>query len=243
MEDWVSKIQELYYQGMTPEEFYQKEAEAEQLAKAERKLAKRQRERERSRKKPQFIPEKHDDEIYRNIEHYPNYEISNYGNVRKKDTGQYLRGTISNHGYRIVSITDSDHNSRQFSVHRLEAIAFLGDYGDQGMQINHKDGVKTNNRLENLEWCTPSENIQHAHDTGLIKYTEETSRKHREVSRQLYPPVKCIENGKVYPDAKVAAKDLNCNSKGVRGVANGKHLSHNGYHFEIADRSEINVFE
>lgn len=234
MEDWINKLQELYFAENGTEDgdnIYESREER-----------RRARSRERYRKKhPPYIPESHEDEEYRDVVDNPNYEVSNYGNVRKKDDGRYLKGSIKGNGYRIVSITGEDGKNRQRPVHRLEASAFLGDYGSQGLQVNHKDGIKTNNQLENLEWCTASENIQHAHDTGLIKYTEDTARKHRDVSRRLYPPVRCIENGKVYPDAAVAAKDLGCDRKEIRKVTRGIYNSHKGFHFENADWSEINV--
>ena len=195
---------------------------------------------------PRYIPDKHDDEEYRDVIGYPDYEVSNYGNVRKKSNDRFLKGSISDHGYHMVTMTDENHHTRLRPIHRIEAEAFLDNGGIQGLQVNHKDGVKTNNKLSNLEWCTPSENIQHAHDHGLIKYTEETTRKHREVSRKLYPPIRCLETGKVYPDARAAARDLadyDCIPKCIRDVANGKNHSHRELHFENADWSEINVFD
>ena len=50
------------------------------------------------------------------------------------------------------------------SIHRLVMLAFVGE---SDLQVNHKNGIKTDNRLENLEYCTRSENAQHAFDTGL----------------------------------------------------------------------------
>lgn len=57
-------------------------------------------------------------------------------------------------------------------VHRLMAVTFLGD--PNGLQVNHKNGIKTDNRLSNLELVTPSENMQHALNTGLNKCLGET---------------------------------------------------------------------
>lgn len=59
---------------------------------------------------------------------------------------------------------------RPLCVHRLVLITFIGDR--PGMEVNHKNGVKTDNRLENLEWVTRSENRAHAWSIGLIKQTE-----------------------------------------------------------------------
>ncbi len=226
MEDWVKQIQELYFNGMTPEEFYRQEEE--------------EREQNRSNKKIYYIPEEHNDEIYKDIVENSNYEVSNYGNVRNKNTGHNLKPITNVDGYQRVGLNEKG-KQKFYPIHRLEAHAFLDETDIDGLQVNHKDGVKDNNYIGNLEWCTPKENVRHAYANGLVHNTEETSRKHREVFRRIYPPVKCIENGKVYPDAGVAAKDLNCVQSEIRKVTRGVLKSHRGLHFENVDWSEINV--
>jgi hypothetical protein len=90
------------------------------------------------------------------------YEVSNYGKVRRSDTGAELKGNINSYGYRVVRLT---HNGRakDFKMHQLVAMAFIpNNYGAR--TINHKDGDKENNFVENLEWCTPKQNARHAFD-------------------------------------------------------------------------------
>jgi hypothetical protein len=189
-----------------------------------------------------YIPPYHEDEEYRDVIENSRYEVSNYGNVRNKETGKYLKTSANSDEYpRVLLKNEKGHKS--YMVHRLEAHAFFDEENIQGLQVNHKDGNKKNNQLSNLEWCTPKENVKHAFANGLVHNTEETSRKHREVFRRIYPPVRCIENGKVYPDAGVAARDLGLDQIEIRKVARGVYKSHHGYHFENADRSEINVFD
>lgn len=72
-------------------------------------------------------------------------------------------GTYS-HGYRVVHIGGKRHR-----VHRLVALAFIGPPPDEGTdRVNHKNGVKDDNRLENLEWVSASGNADHAYEQGLV---------------------------------------------------------------------------
>lgn len=74
--------------------------------------------------------------------------------------------------YRVHLVRDGQARSKPHLVQRLVALAFLGERTAQRPQINHKDGNPLNNRVENLEWCSASENIRHALATGL--YTKRT---------------------------------------------------------------------
>ena len=111
-------------------------------------------------------------EIWRVIDGQAGYEVSNLGRVRsmtrlqecksrwggivaKLVTGRVLRDFSAGQGYRAVCLGAS---CRRY-VHRLVADAFLGERKDQ---VNHIDGDKANNRAENLEWVTLSENQRHA---------------------------------------------------------------------------------
>ena len=82
-----------------------------------------------------------------------NYEISNLGRVRNKK--QILKPDNINH-YLYVRL-----NGRKVSIHRLVMKTFLPREDADKMQVNHIDGNKHNNQLDNLEWCTQSENIRH----------------------------------------------------------------------------------
>jgi HNH endonuclease/NUMOD4 motif len=87
------------------------------------------------------------------------------GNV-KDHKGMWLKQRITHRKYLFVNLQVGS----SLAVHRLVLLTFMGDA--PGMQANHKNGIKTDNRLENLEWVTGSENRSHAWRTGLIKNTE-----------------------------------------------------------------------
>ena len=99
-------------------------------------------------------------EIWKQIKGFTNYEISSLGRVRNKD--RVLR--LQKHNYVNILLT---HNKKQYKryIHRLVAQAFIPNEKEE---VNHKDGNKHNNNLDNLEWVTRSENTLHAYKTGLV---------------------------------------------------------------------------
>eukprot|EP00435_Cladocopium_sp_Y103_P028122 s1550_g7.t1 len=91
------------------------------------------------------------------------WQVSNYGRCRNL-RGMVTVGSQKPTGYHMVGI-----EGKSFLVHRLVKFAFDGP-PETGFawQVNHLDGNKSNNRLENLQYATPSQNSQHAHDNGLV---------------------------------------------------------------------------
>lgn len=127
------------------------------------------------------------EEVWRDIRDYEGlYQVSNLGNVRSltkettriykngkvityKRKGKNLKLPLDTSGYPRIALYKEKKSTYVF-VHRLVAQTFLENEDPSlYIQVNHKDGVKTNNRVDNLEWCTRSENLQHAHDIGLKK--------------------------------------------------------------------------
>lgn len=86
------------------------------------------------------------------------YEVSDLGNVRSLRSGKVLRSWATNEGYRQVHLYRG--RREPFLVHRLVAAAFVE--GDSTLGVNHRSGNRADNRAENLEWATCSENHRHA---------------------------------------------------------------------------------
>lgn len=99
------------------------------------------------------------------------YAVSNLGRVRREVAavntrpGRIMKPHVGKVGYLVVGLKDGTQRKTAY-IHRLVADAFLGPC-PEGMQVNHINGDKTDARLENIEYVTPSENIKHSYDTGL----------------------------------------------------------------------------
>lgn len=158
-------------------------------------------------------------EQWRDIAGYEGiYQVSDQGHIRNVKRGRERQLHYNNNGY--VQVVLSRENKREHPlVHRLVALAFIPN-PEGKPQINHKNGVKTDNRPDNLEWCTMGENLKHRHRVlgqpgGRCK------------------PVVCIETGTEYPSAKAAAGALGVSRAAVINICNNKQKAtrKNKYHF------------
>lgn len=111
-------------------------------------------------------------EIWKSVKDFSFYEVSNLGRVRSLRVHwrnpSILSGCINWRGYHDVQLSKQN-KAFHFLVHRLVLEAFIGPCPD-GHQANHKNGIKEDNRLKNLEWVTPSENYAHAYLNELINH-------------------------------------------------------------------------
>jgi len=122
-------------------------------------------------------------EIFRPVVGYEGrYEVSNLGNIKRVSRFVYrptdkhntyelvaeilMSPKTSKTGYKVVKLVDDRGNRRDWLVHRLVAFAFIDKPSDKDY-VNHKNGIKDDNRAENLEWCSIRENNIHAYKTGL----------------------------------------------------------------------------
>ena len=98
-------------------------------------------------------------EIWRNINEYENYEVSNLGNVRNKNTSKILKSCLIK-GYYYIKLC-KDGKSKNLLNHRLVALSFI-DNVDNKLCVDHIDGNKTNNNINNLRYATKSENAMNS---------------------------------------------------------------------------------
>jgi hypothetical protein len=105
-------------------------------------------------------------EIWKNVtvENYEQYEVSNLGNVRNAK-GKILSHEKDRKGYHRVDLFFKN-KRKHLKVHRLVALAFMPNPNNYD-QVNHLDGIKSNNALYNLEWTNNKNNMIHAYNNGL----------------------------------------------------------------------------
>jgi len=120
-------------------------------------------------------------EQWKIIKDYSNYAVSNKGRIKKvikttnrSKVGCILKGSFDSRGYIRVRLYENGNGKwKQYRIHRLVAHAFLGEC-PVNKEVNHIDGNKLNNYIDNLEYVTQSENMKHAMKNGLMysKLTE-----------------------------------------------------------------------
>lgn len=151
-------------------------------------------------------------EEWRRCDRYPMYEVSSFGRVRH--IGHAIRKlTPDTHGYLHVCINNGGKIENP-SVHRLVATAFVPN-PEEKPQVNHKNGDKSDNHVENLEWVTAQENVQHAYDNLGVrpanrKLTDSQvlairadKRIHRAIAADYgiaKSQISFIKSGKIYKD-------------------------------------------
>lgn len=126
-------------------------------------------------------------EIWKPIPNYEGrYEASNLGRIKSIiirhnfPKPRIIKSKSNGDGYLQLNLYNKFHKRKMFSVHRLVMFAF---HGISDLQVNHKNGDKSNNRIDNLEYVTQTENNQHALKTGLRKMPKGEKRYNSKLSK------------------------------------------------------------
>ena len=163
------------------------------------------------------------------IEGFERYTIDDNGNVydtkRHKEVFQWTDTT----GYKQCVIRDNDNKKTHKRIHRLVAQTFLPNPNNLP-QVNHKNGNKLENNINNLEWCTNRENTQHGYDNGLYRFK---SRSHK---IDVYK-----KNGeflKQFKSIRSMCEELGINSKTGTMILTGEKTTNNyNYIFKYAEEN------
>lgn len=120
-----------------------------------------------------------------NVWSYPRITEGKHGRYFSRK-GKSIKPIAADHGYLKVRLT-KDGKQTDRRIHRLVADVFLPNPHNRS-EVNHKNGIKTDNRVENLEWSTRRENIKHAYATGLNPSRRKLTDKQVEEIRTVYKP-------------------------------------------------------
>lgn len=174
------------------------------------------------------------------------YEVNNLGEVRRlegkvlmKDghiktvKERILKPSLAGRGYPYVNLSKYG-VSHLVSIHRLVAIAFIPN-PDNLPQVNHKNENKTDNRVENLEWCTNLYNMTYndRHIRAGLAERGKVAHNRKEVIQYTLDGQYVAS----YSSVVECANNLGCSESGIRAVIYGKHKSCKGFKFEYSDGS------
>lgn len=173
-----------------------------------------------------------DKELWKDIPNYEGlYQVSNLGNV--KSLKKELKKRQHRNGYLCV-VLYKNKKAKEILIHRLVAMTFLNNKNNYEC-INHINGIKTDNRADNLEWCTYSHNTKEAYRNGLLKANYEVLRNN---SKKLSTRVLQLDKNtkeviKEWDSMKQAETTLNIKTH-INEVISGKRKSAGGYLWEVA---------
>ena len=154
-------------------------------------------------------------EIFKEIEGYEGlYQISNLGNVKSLKFGKErtLKPAKDKGGYLYVGLCKEGKRKNHY-IHRLVARAFLPNPNNYPI-INHKNEIKTDNRVENLEFCDAKYNINYG--TAIEKRSKQ---------------VLCVETGVIYPSTMEVQRQFGFSQGYISSACNGRYKQAYGFHW------------
>jgi hypothetical protein len=163
-------------------------------------------------------------EQWKPIKGFTRYEVSNTGKVRNIHTKKLKAIRIVKIGYCITDLKENEIKKTAY-IHRLVAEAFIPN-PDNLPQINHKDENKSNNCVDNLEWCTSSYNLSY---NGRAKKVGLHHREHSPTKKQIM----CIETGEIFRSVSEAARKMNITRICISYVLSGKQKHAGGYSWAL----------
>ena len=183
-------------------------------------------------------------EIWRDIEGYEGlYQVSNMGNVKSLKFGKekILRLRKDKGNYLYVGLYKNG-KGKNYYVHRLVAETFIQKIAGKDF-VDHINGIRDDNRIDNLRWCTSKENSnfelcrKHRSEALKGKYVGEKNYLYGKTGALHHrsKAVLCLENGKIYGSTMEAERELGINNSNISACCRGKLHSAGGYHWKYIE--------
>lgn len=176
-------------------------------------------------RKSYFVPEHDENKAdVRPITEFPDYDVSEFGDVYSRKSGKRIRLKLGTDidGYKTVGLY-KDGKRKRIKVHRLVAKAFIPEIDGKDC-INHKDGNKWNNFVDNLEWCTRQENSIHASKNGLLVYG--SKQRIGKAKQRRFTPEQIQLIKKLYSSGDISQRELGkmfgCDHSVISEIVNNK---------------------
>lgn len=160
------------------------------------------------------------------------YGITSCGRVWSYRQNKFMKPSFQKGGYWKINLRkDGRVYTRQ--IHRLVAEAYIPNPNDLPV-VNHKDEIKTNNCVNNLEWCSIWYNTVYSIDREkALEKGAQGEREMKETRKNNCKKVKCIETGQIFESGKAAAIAMGVDPSHLSKVCRGKANTTGGYHFEF----------
>lgn len=182
-------------------------------------------------------------EDWKQINNYNNYFINSDGIIKSIDRivlhkksgkkfckGQIIKPQKDTRGYNFVPLTNNLGEKKNPLVHRILMLTFNPIENSENLEVNHIDGIKTNNILSNLEWNTPSQNVKHSYEKlGRTAYYKGKTGINHNCSVKID---QFDLNGnfiKYYNSISDAARDLSCTTQSITAVLRGYRPTAKGF--------------
>lgn len=160
--------------------------------------------------------------MFKNIPGHPDYSVNENGEIKSNRRNKLLTSYNNRYGYVTFGIRKNK-KKKIITAHQAVALTFIPNPENKS-QVNHKDGNKKNNHISNLEWATPSENIKHAFDNGLItKPKGELHGKSILTEKDVILICERLQDGWRNKDI---AEDMNINIKTISNIRSGHRWDH-----------------
>lgn len=168
------------------------------------------------------------EEIWKDIKDFPNYQVSNLGNVRNIKRGTTMKPIYDNNGYKKVHLFNKGKEKMLF-IHRLVAIAFIPN-PENKPTVNHIDGNTSNSNVNNLEWATMKEQL--IHSVYVLNNKSVITDKCREARAKQLRKAVMRDDGKIYKRVIEASKENNVSVSNIQKCCRGERVRAGGHEWQ-----------